>query len=37
MWVLLVYISYANSYVYKLVRQKRVVTIYWTLTSVYEN
>ena len=37
MWILLAHISYANSYVYKLVRQKGVVTIYCTLTSVYGN
>jgi hypothetical protein len=37
MWGLLVHVSYANSYVYKLVRQKDVVTIYWTLTSVNGN
>jgi hypothetical protein len=37
MCVLLVHKSYANYYVYKLVRQKDVVTIYWTLTSVYGN
>jgi len=37
MWALFVHISYANSYVYKRVRQKEVVTIYRTLNNVYGN